>query len=466
VDKLFENLPVRKKFLKSQRSNEAEILRFLKHFAMINSGLELVALFDGKEVLRTYASNTMLDLSKIVFGESRIMQGEYGNAGIQATVCTTHPAIQRKRRDAIYIGVNGRVIKDMNLVQAVIQAYYRLLPANAYPAACVDVRVEPSLVDVNIHPTKSEVRFEATRSQELFTAVHRATEAALQNFTAVVYAEAEEMLNNELIEQPKMTVDMVEMDASTRNDPFLKVMSPSNPHAVGARSARPIISAFDMSKEFVAVKAAPATAYTDYAPEPMPLIANVEADKALSFSVIGQLEDMYIIARSPAGDLVVIDQHVAHERVLYEKYLAERMAQVPSITLFEPVVISISLEEMELLDNMADELAKFGYSYESFGPNEIKVTRVPADKLKKDTANEFMDIVQNAMDNRKSRSQDYAIVTMACKNAIKAGDPLSHYEMQQLVDMLFRAKNPHTCPHGRPIVFTMALADLHKKFQR
>ena len=225
---------------------------------------------------------------------------------------------------------------------------------------------------------------------------------------------------------------------------------------------------FDISKdmEVESIKPSPVNHETSQKPQKPESNDVLQSDTALFFKVIGQLNDMYIVCQSPSGDLVVIDQHVAHERILYEKYLAERMQIIPSITLFEPVVIPVEPEEMEILEEMTDELARFGYTYEAFGPREIKVTRVPVDKLKKDTRKEFMGIVHDAMDNRKSRTQDYTIVTMSCKNAIKAGDPLSLYEMQQLVDRLFTTQNSHTCPHGRPIVFMMPQSELNKKFQR
>ena len=468
VDNIFDNLPVRKKFLKSQRSNEGEILRFLKHFSMVNPGVEIVINFDNKEVYRTFSANTSLDLAKNVFGEDRVMQGEYSSDKVSVNVCVAHPVIQRKRRDAIYIGVNGRVVKDAPLVQAVIQAYHRLIPANAFPAALIDLRIDPSLVDVNIHPTKSEVRFDVTRSSELFSAVLRACETALQKFTAAVYAEDEENLNSGQVETPRLTVAKAGLTAEQQADPFLKstplsVFTSDKPAAREPAHEYKATQTFNITDEFKSETVAAVTQAVTETPAPQ-----VDLE---SFTVIGQLNNTYIICKGPSnsegmGDLVVIDQHVAHERVLYEKYLNERMNAAPSITLFEPVVITVTGEEAEIFEDMADELARFGYGYENFGPQDIKVTRVPVDKLKKDTRKELMGIVHDAMDNRKSRSQDYAIVTMSCKNAVKAGDPLSNYELQQLVDALMKTQNPHTCPHGRPIIFNMPLGELNKKFHR
>lgn len=464
VSNLFDNLPVRKKFLKSKRSNEGEILKFLKHFAMLNPGVELVVIFDGKEVYRTYPADKTLDLVKSVFKEDRVMQAEVDAGGIKISVCTTHPEVQKARRDNIYIGVNGRVVKDPALVQAVIQAYHRLIPANAYPASLVDVRVDPSFVDVNIHPTKSEVRFDSENASGIFGLVVKAVKKALEKFTSAVYAEAEEEINQDMVEQPKLTVSKVEMTKQQREDPFLKTAPPAansftNQIAKESTAAYKASPAVDLTKELE-----PARAF--YKKEDTARAVEKMLSEAVEYKVIGQLNNMYIVCQSPRGDLVVIDQHVAHERVLYEKYLAERMNTTPSITLFEPVVVALEDDELDMLQEIEEEMARFGYAYEAFGPKEIKVTRVPVDKLKKDAAAEFSSIVHDAMEHRKSRSADYAVVTMSCRNAVKAGDSLSHYEMQHLVDTLFTVDNYHTCPHGRPIIYTMQSAELDRKFQR
>ncbi len=457
VSKLFDNLPVRKKFLKSPRSSEAEILRFIKHFSMVNAGVEIIAVFDGTEVYRAYPADTMLELAKKVFSEDKVQLGEkVHGTSIKVSVCTTHPSVQRKRRDSIFIGVNGRVIKDPALTQAVVQAYHRVMPPNVYPAAVVDIRIDPSALDVNIHPAKAEVRFEAP--SQLFAYVRDATEAALAKFTAAVYAEQEEILNEGQVEAGKKKISEVVMSAQERKDPFMH--------------ARP---AFDLSREF---KSAPVKeqarpdAYAETYQQPpengaaQPEPADGIQPETEQFIVIGQLADTYILCGTPRGDLMIIDQHVAHERILYEKYRMEKLQALPSMTLFEPVVVKFDDEELLFLPSMADELASFGYSFELFGGKEVKVTRAPVDVLKKDIGKEFSEIIHDAMNLRKSSSQDYAVVVMSCRNAVKAGDKLDRYTMQHLVNALFETQNPHTCPHGRPIIYHLPAADLAKKFNR
>lgn len=200
----------------------------------------------------------------------------------------------------------------------------------------------------------------------------------------------------------------------------------------------------------------------------MPELENAAnlGDTTHEFNVIGQLADMYILCGTPGGDLMIIDQHIAHERALYEKYRALASEALPSLTLFEPVVVKFDNEELDFLPSIADDLASFGYNFELFGGGEVKITRAPVDVLKRDIGGEFSEIVHDAMNLRKSALRDRTTLVMSCRNAVKAGDKLDIDTMRHLTDALFKTKNPHTCPHGRPIIYLLPAADLAKKFHR
>lgn len=444
VAELFENIPVRKNFLKSARANEGEILRFIKQFSVINHGLELILDFDGQEVYRVYPSSDMIDVAKAVFDEDRVSYARYNFDGGSIDICLTSPVVQRKRKDSIYIGVNGRVIKEPSLVQAVIMAYHRVIPSDSYPMAAVDIRINPSFVDVNVHPTKQEVRF--AEPSFLFSQVKTASEKALAGFTAAVYAEEDEQLNDNMLETSKPKVSELRLDDNMRKAPFYK--------------AAP---AFDLSKH---MKSAQVQMQTSLPAQSGDSDLYIHDDAERKCKVIGQLSDMYIVCSGKDGELIVIDQHVAHERVLYEKYRNNRNNVLPSVSLFEPLVMHFSQDEHEYLLSVAGDMARFGYVYEIFGTGGIKIVRVPVDILKKNIENEFKMLVNDVLQQRGSKREDAAIVMMSCRNAVKAGDPLTVYEMQHLVDALFKTENPHTCPHGRPIIFSMSSAELGKKFHR
>lgn len=462
--RLFDNIPVRKKFLRSQRSSEGEITKFVKQFSAINHGINIILMYGEKEVFRSYSASSMLDVAKYVFNEDKLRYSEcIFDKGTTVNIVVSHPSVQRRRKDSIFIGVNGRVVKDLALVQAVLQAYHRIMPHDCYPMAIVDVRIDPSFLDVNIHPTKSEVRF--VDSNIVFHQVKKATEEALSKFTISVYAESDENEGMEFMEAPKPKVSTVNISQEDRHNPFAEsVVRPQ----------------FDLTKEFTTVTerfepAKLADNYVNFKP-----LATSAIDRRIfstnkndyiiesnsnECKALAQLSKVYILCEM-ADTLVIIDQHVAHERVLYEKYKNDILSNTPSITLFEPIIINLQAEEIEFVSDVEKDFGRFGYGYEVFGPESIKLTRAPVDILKKNVTKEFVSIVHNWMENKKHNSRDAAIITMSCRNAVKAGDKMNIFEMQELVNALFKTVNPHTCPHGRPIIYSISASDLAKKFHR
>jgi DNA mismatch repair protein MutL len=435
VEDLFANVAVRKGFQKSERGSSSEILKFIKQFALVNQGMELVFITDGTEAFRVYPTSSMLDTAVKVFGESRLVYSSSSFQNTAINLCVSNPLIQRKRRDSIFIGVNGRVIRDQALIQAVVQGYFRMMPAGSYPMAAADIRLPPSGVDVNIHPAKLEVRFRGAES--LFGHIKISVEDALKKFN-VNYAG--------MAHAPSPSLG------------FSRAVFSDNKTAYAVAPMRPERS-FPVTPERTERISETYTTYSPLLPE-----MTETHEEQPSVRVLAQLANMYILCETKDGALLIIDQHVAHERVLYEKY-RDRQAAVASINLFEPVAIAFSPEETEYLLEKAGDFSRFGYFYEIFG-SAVKLTAIPVELLKKDVEREFTGLVQEAMENARSKSGDSTIVSLSCHNAVKAGEGLSVWEMEKLVSDLFNTKNPYTCPHGRPIVFEMSSEELAKKFHR
>ena len=338
------------------------------------------------------------------------------------------------------------------------------MPPNAYPSAVVDIRIDPSSVDVNIHPTKSEVRFESPT--QLFALVRDATQAVLANFPSEIYVKHDETeliahgltQDGETLNQKNMFYEKQTeaFEPSYKHKEFLPAHELTLTHYKGLKEASTTDFLPDGGAEFISelddssdMSEVPAT-----------------RQERSKYNVIGQLANMYILCDTPSGDLMIIDQHIAHERVLYEKYSADRAGTLPSMALFEAVVVKLDDDELSFLTSMTDELAAVGYTYELFGGRDVKITRAPVDVLKKEIGREFTGILQDAMGLRKTSPQDCTTLAMSCRNAVKAGESLNIYTMRHLVDSLFRTRNPHTCPHGRPIIYVLPAADLAKKFHR
>jgi DNA mismatch repair protein MutL len=378
----------------------------------------------------------MVDVAISVFGYDRFSYRKIESSGTTLDICAANPLLQRYKRDQIYIGVNGRVIRDMALSQAAIQGYHRTIPSGLFPVCAVSIHLPPQLVDANIHPSKLEVRFQS--ADRLFNTVREGVENALKNFADATYRPAGEETATTSFRDSGSNISYKGFSGS-RSEAYrpsgkMPIQSEIAPYLTSGRihSGNPDLSEF------------------------------MEPDSEIK--VFGLLADTYILCEDKDKGLLIIDQHVAHERVLFEKY-RKRQSTISSITLFEPLIFKASSDEIDFLTGISEEFNKFGYYYELFG-RDIKITAVPGNMANKDILKEFRAIVELAMEHKRAKTEDIAIVTMSCRNAIKAGDSITRYEAQKLIDDLFLTDNPYTCPHGRPIIYSMTAAEIAKKFKR
>ena len=181
--------------------------------------------------------------------------------------------------------------------------------------------------------------------------------------------------------------------------------------------------------------------------------------------VVGQLFNTVIVCEKD-GEAYFIDQHVAHERVLYEKFVREMSMSVPSVVMYEPVLIKVGDDELAIAEESKEVFEQFGYEIEPFGGDSLKVGRVPTDVLNRDIEAQVRGILADLIEHRKDTGVDYRALVMSCKAAVKAGDRLEMHEMRRLVSDLFTTDNPYTCPHGRPIVFKQPSDFFMRKFGR
>jgi len=184
-----------------------------------------------------------------------------------------------------------------------------------------------------------------------------------------------------------------------------------------------------------------------------------------SIRVVGQLFNTVIVCEKDS-EALFIDQHVAHERVLYEKFIREAKMNVPSVVMYEPILINVGDEELAIAEESKDVFEQFGYEIEAFGGESLKVSRVPTEVLNRDIEAQVKGILADMIEERKDTNVDYRALVMSCKAAVKAGDRLEMHEMRKLVSDLFTTDNPYTCPHGRPIVFKQPEDFFLRKFGR
>ncbi len=359
ADRLFENLPARRKFLKSSKSLEAEIVKLIKHFSLINPEIDITLKCNDKEVYHALSSDDTAVRAAKVFNGKAFCQGVAEYAGKKVIACATLPsASDRLKRDAIIIGVNGRLIKDTSLVQAVINAYHRLIPDGRFPAAVIDIRISPDIVDANVHPAKLEVRF--VNAGEMFSLVSDAVANSFKgkgvntgytgNYIQQGYTINEKQNNNEhniVNEKQEESKPVFNRENSYKTFSEYKDSSINLSNNYSQKNGTEENSGIKMSQP----------AYTlslDETLEDIPVINTESSEEEINnntdtldnriaggeFRVVGQVDKTYIIIETPNKEILFIDQHAAHERILFEKIQSDNAAKPkPSIVLHDAVEV-------------------------------------------------------------------------------------------------------------------------------
>ncbi len=486
ADRLFENLPARRKFLKSSKSLEGEIIKLIKHFSLINPEIDIILKCNDKEVYHALSSDDTVVRASKVFNGKAFCKGVAEYAGKKVTACATLPAASdRLKRDAIIIGVNGRLIKDASLVQAVINAYHRLIPDGRFPAAVIDIRINPDIVDANVHPAKLEVRF--VNAGEIFSLVNDAVANSFKGkgvntgYTGN-YIQQGYTINDI---QDNKEQSNIEYEKHVKNKPVFNQAGSYPPFSKHTNSS--LNTSYKDESPKINSAEVPQPAYTLSLDETLENIPAYNTDiydntaavlndnrdtvdnriASGEFRVIGQVDKTYIIRETLNKEILFIDQHAAHERVLFEKIQSDNTAKPkPSIVLHDEVEVVMTDEIIENIDRFKLIIESFGYGYKITGINKLEILRVPYTIIRKNIAKEFTNIAVDLCLTGKSKQEEAPRAMLSCKSAIKAGDELTYAEMEYLVTLLFNTNNFGTCPHGRPIIYMMTVQEIARKFYR
>ena len=427
VSRLFGSLPARRKFLRSPQGEAARLQAMVCLYALAHPSVRFTLALEGREAFASPGSGSLREAAGVVYGTEVAgalleVWGEEG--GMEAQGLAGPPSLHRSTRSYISLFVNGRPVHNRSLVYAVEEAYHGLLPEGRRPLAVLSLRVPPEEVDVNVHPTKAEVRLR--REREAFVFLQRSVREAL------VASSPLPLLGWE-------------------GPPPLTQTSP----AVARSSSAAVPSGRVL---------APAATLAGRSEGP-----GVSVKEALSgLMVIGQVRETFIIAEGPEG-LYLIDQHAAHERVLYEglrEAAARQAAQVQG--LLEPAVVHLTPPQGALLQEQGPLLAQYGWSLEPFGERACLVRAIPAVLAGKAPAQALPDLL-DALLSEKEASQGWEerlAATLACHGSVRAGGALARQEMEQLLRLLGACREPLTCPHGRPTLLRMSVGHLEKEFCR
>jgi len=421
VKNLFRKVPARLKFLKSLATENSHMANVVSRYALAFPEVKFALFIDGRATLRTPGSGRLIDSVIEIYGlevaqNMLEIKGEGWEGGAVLSPLVTgmvgSPSIGRSNRDYLSLFVNRRWTNSRLLAWAVEEAYHGLLMQGKHPVAIINISLSPKEVDVNIHPTKTEVKFH--HEHAVFSAVQKAVRQALIKL---------------------MPVPKIEEVATAYG-------APSVP-----RQGLPVSAEADSRLIPSSPVAAPTPAVT------LPALR-----------ILGQLASSYIIAEGPDG-LYLIDQHAAHERILFEKIKDQRLRQEVEVQgLLEPVTFEVSPQQEAVLKSQCENLAEFGFSIEPFGERTFLVRAVPALLSGKDWAGMVRELLDSGGD--KGDWREKIAVSMACHSAVKAGQVLTDDEMRELVRQLEQIAIPHTCPHGRPTMIHLSLGQLGKEFGR
>ena len=488
VENLFYNIPARLKFLKSSSTELGHIVELMERLALARPDVSFRLLHAGGEVFASGGNGSPMDACVHVFGREtarHLVPLNYESGGLHVTGYIGTPASLKPSRSNQHTFVNRRFVRNKAVTRALDEAYksVQTLHGTRYPAAVVMIEVDPSQVDVNVSPTKTEVRF--TREGDVYAAVYKAVQEALMS-GGLVPTIVQKISPRRA---PPVAVDGGgggEGNASPQDAQPSLMSVPSRPPA-NTRQEPQSTAAFREAYQERARQSFDDDPFEGSGPPPAsaPLVseeATIGSDYRRhnldTLRVLAQTRNTYILAQTDNA-LVLIDQHIAHERVLYEKLLAGAEGAgggVPTQRLMLPFTLELSKREALVIEKRLDDLRRAGFDLEPFGGDSFVVRSVPASVAQKhlkaqggpeEVLREIVDeLVEKTVSRRLLLPAEEVLITASCKMAVKAGDPLSFEEMNALVSDLLKSDNPYTCPHGRPIIVELPNGDLDRKFGR
>ena len=448
VEDLFYNVPARLKFLKTDVTERRAIDALVTRYALAYPDKRF-KLSEGKNVtLQTAGDGDRRAILAALYGvdvAKQMLEIMAEEEGIRLTGFISPTSLTRSNRKEITFFINGRWVHEISLSTALLQAYHTLLKVGRYPMTALFLEINPEEVDVNVHPAKAEVRF---RNQEkVFSFVQRSARKALLAYSPVPNVATSLWGTTRTVpSEPRSTVGLdwaIGHDEPVVDGREQRVEN-SDPFSVGSGSS--------------AMSGQPSAVTGQQSFERIPLMR-----------LIGQIGATYLVAEGPDG-LYLVDQHAAHERVLFEKLMAQHdMHKIPSQALLTPAVVTIPPQSANLLITQLSTLQHFGFDVEEFGPNTFQVRAMPALFMGSDPAVALRALVEDFEEDEAPLQNEIEkkIAGRVCKRmAVKAGQALSSEEQRTLLTDLEACDSPRTCPHGRPTMIHLSVDMLERQFGR
>ncbi|MBR5659541.1 MAG: DNA mismatch repair endonuclease MutL [Lachnospiraceae bacterium] len=533
VRNIFYNTPARRKFLKSAQTEAGYITSIMESIALSHPDISFQLTVNGQNKLYTNGSGKMADACYSVFGRNEVadfleLPETTADDRLKLTGFIAKPHRSRGNRDMEYYFINGRYVKSKIIAAAIEEGYRGFLMQHRYPIVALNLTVSPELIDVNVHPAKMELRFR--NEDEVFRLVRDAIVARLKQQNLILdtdedeeekqdtkpsapapepFMKARETMNRTHAQNTRpeyVTADLKPSVADVKKTiAAYEGAAPEHEDIATVKEATPslkgdsflIDDADDELPDFtkkIPVKETNtpetevfAEIQTPYTAKP---IETKDEEQVILFNdellrkelkskhkLIGQIFDTYWLIQFE-DKLLIMDQHAAHEKVLYEKnvkFFKEKKAESQYIS--PPIVLHITHREQQCLEQYQSYFEEFGYEIESFGPDAYAIRAVPSNLYKLDQQELFVSLLDELLDYAPLRTEESAkemafslfidkLATMACKAAIKGNMAISFAEADKLVEDLLKLDNPYMCPHGRPTLISMSKYELERKFSR
>ena len=503
VRQLFYNTPARRKFLKTPMTEAGHVSDLMTRLALSHPEISFQFINNGQSKLHTSGNGNLKDVIYHVYGReiaANLLEVDYEEKGIHITGYLGAPLISRGNRNFETYFINGRYIKNQVVYKAIEDAYKDFSMQHKYPFVVLHIAIDGTAVDVNVHPAKMELRF--SNQQEVYNAVFAAVDQTLHKKELIPDVKLEE--SAKIPEKPvprgvsfEVCVPAPQKPAAEAKEPprerdldyFMEEMKKrvrSYHEQNSAAEVKEQGEIFKPKRQMDRIREAAAYAAksgSDHpkkqpAPDPVKEPRQMElfegnllkGENRPDYQLVGQVFDTYWIVQQE-DRMYIIDQHAAHERVLYEKTLQSmKTREFTSQMISPPIILNLTMQESDLLKKYMDRFTRIGFEFEEFGQESYAVRAVPGNLFhiaKKELLLEMLDSLSDEITrNHSSDLIDEKIASMSCKAAVKGNMRLTAQEADALIGELLTLENPYHCPHGRPTIIAMSKRELEKKFKR
>ncbi|MCF7741153.1 MAG: DNA mismatch repair endonuclease MutL [Candidatus Marinimicrobia bacterium] len=479
VRNLFYNVPARRKFLKSKNVEFRHIVKIMRKFSLIHPNIRFKLVHNGREVFNLKSENLKNRIVHLFSSEykdnliridsargSWELSGYLGNLNL----------VRARRKGQQFLYVNGRSITDKYMSHAILSGYSSLVSRGEFPFYCLQLRIPPEEVDVNVHPSKMEVKFTYRKKLYRFIkdTIKRSVSSLKEDLPDFGSLSPQEYYSEPKVKKPGQQQAPQQEKGEQNQKQATNQPMQSDKKIDHQQPQKPLQTKKDSKQTNIPMHFTHKVDSQKWTERAERFSKKREQDQQTDQESyqpdvkVFQVHKKYIISQIESG-IVIIDQHVAHERILFEEALKSMKKGGGSAQqLLFPQVVELSVDDYSVLLDILPYLEKMGFRAKKFGKNTVAVEAVPAGMRIGDEGKAMKKIIDHYREygTKETDIQEKVAAAYACKAAIKAGDPLEEEEMRNLVDRLFATENPLYCPHGRPVVVNLTLKELDKRFER